>query len=77
MSLLLAAALLVGWDPAVVSTGNSNAAPKPAKAKKICRVDPATNGSRMAKSICLTAEQWEERNSKGKSIEDAKAGLVR
>lgn len=77
MHFLLAAALFVASDSAVVSSDNANTSTKPGKEKKICRVDPASNGSRMAKSICLTAEQWDERKRNGKSIDDVKSGLVR
>ena len=31
------------------------------KEKKICRVDEEYTGSRLAKRICLTKSQWEER----------------
>ena len=31
------------------------------KEKKICKVDEAFTGSRLAKRICLTQSQWEQR----------------
>jgi len=36
-------------------------APKKAKEKKICKTDDATSGTRMAKRVCLTEEEWVRR----------------
>ena len=77
MHFLVVAALFVSPAASAASPDSAGLSPKPVKAKKICKIDPASNGSRMTKSICFTAEQWEERNKSGKSVEDVKAGLVR
>jgi hypothetical protein len=36
-------------------------ATKPAREKKICKVDDADSGSHMARRVCLTAEEWAQR----------------
>ena len=75
MSLILLFALLAGDVPATVSTEAKSSAPavdasatNPAaanteakKEKKICKADEAFTGTRMAKRICLTRSQWEQR----------------
>ncbi|HKX91498.1 MAG TPA: hypothetical protein VJM15_03630 [Sphingomicrobium sp.] len=51
----------------------ASAAPAPKKAKKVCKADDLTSGTRMAKRICLTEEEWAERN-KGMT-ESARSGF--
>lgn len=48
-------------------------AAKPAKAKKICKADPALSGSRMSKRLCLTEEEWAARSVSMK--DSARAGF--
>jgi len=38
---------------------------KPAKEKKICRSADADSGSHMARRICLTAEEWNQKPQLG------------
>ena len=59
--------LLVSAQTALAPQSSATAAPaaetpKP-KPKKICRLDPETSGSRMAKRLCLTEEEWEQHSS--------------
>lgn len=74
MSLILLLALLAGDVPASASTEATSPVPaadaastSPAakteakKEKKICKEDEATTGSRLAKRICLTRSQWDQR----------------
>jgi hypothetical protein len=49
-----------------------SAAPAPKKERKICKLDD-TSGSRMAKRICLTAQEWAEHPNG--VIESSRAGL--
>jgi hypothetical protein len=75
MSLLLAA-LLVSAQPAADQSAPAPAtaeAPKTVKPKKICKADDAASGSRMAKRLCLTEEEWAQR-SKGMT-ESARSGF--
>jgi hypothetical protein len=45
---------------------------KPAvKEKKICRIDPANTGTRMAKKLCLTQTEWDMK-ARGKNAGDLK-----
>ena len=70
MSLLLALALITGDVPVTPptdanssSTVASPAVPSDQKKaeKKICKVDDTNTGTRLAKRICLTRSQWEQR----------------
>lgn len=75
MSFILLFALLAGDVPASVSTEASSSAPaadasatnptdaksETKKEKKICKADEDLTGSRLAKRICLTRSQWEQR----------------
>lgn len=73
---LLFSVLLLATDTSAASTPASDpaeqAAPaKKEKEKKICRVDPANTGSRMARKLCLTQVEWDKRSA-GKSVNDLK-----
>jgi predicted secreted protein len=65
MFLILAFALASGApgsdQPAAAVPAAPAAAPAK-KEKKICRIDEATSGSRMAKRLCLTEEEWAQRS---------------
>ena len=70
MSLLLLLAIAAGDVPAATPPGAADSqsaattapAAEPKKAeKKICKVDEAFTGSRLAKRICLTRSQWEQK----------------
>ena len=62
--------VLLSSDP-VVAPAPASAAPapvttpppaaKPAKEKKICKVEDADSGSHMARRICLTQDEWAHR----------------
>jgi hypothetical protein len=41
------------------------------KEKKICRTDPANTGTRIAKKLCLTKNEW-EMNARGKNVGELK-----
>jgi hypothetical protein len=41
------------------------------KEKKICRIDPANTGTRMAKKMCLTQAEWDMK-ARGKNVGDLK-----
>ncbi len=66
-------ALMLAADPAggSVVTPTSTEVQKPEKAKKICREDMSTTGTRMKKKICLTETEWAKRDA-GKSVGDLK-----
>ena len=64
---LVFAVLLVSAQAAVQPVAAPEAspsaeAPKKAKEKKICKLDEATSGTRMAKRLCLTEEEWANRS---------------
>ena len=59
---LTVAALLASAQPTAQPAQPAVPA-KPAKAKKICKADDAISGSRMAKRLCLTEEEWAERRT--------------
>lgn len=63
MSVIIAA-LLVSAQAAAAepSAAPQAAAPAPKKEKKICKADDITSGSRMARRLCLTEEEWAERS---------------
>ncbi len=61
-------ALMLVADPAATAAAE---APKPEKAKKICRDNLETTGSRMKKKICLTEAEWAKRDA-GKGAGDLK-----
>lgn len=71
MRLMLSLALLVGVSlaaPALAQeTASQPATAKPAKPKRICRVDP-TLGSVMPRYICHSKEEW---NAIDKATQDA------
>jgi len=69
-SVLLLAADTSGASAAAATDGTEQASPAK-KEKKICRVDPANTGSRMARRLCLTQVEWDKRAS-GKSVGDLK-----
>ena len=76
--MFLLAALLVSAQPAAdpqLSTPAATEAPaqKQVKPKKICKADDSASGSRMAKRVCLTEEEWAQRRS-GMS-ESARSGF--
>jgi len=73
MSLMIVA-LLSSVQATADSQGSATAvAPAPApKEKKICRLDESS-GTRMAKRLCLTAEQWANRNQN--MMDTSRAGL--
>ena len=59
------AVLLVSAQAAADSQqapASTAATPAPKKEKKICKVDEATSGTRMAKRLCLTEEDWAKRS---------------
>lgn len=66
-------ALMLVADPGATATAAPAAteAQKPAKAKKVCRDDLETTGTRMRKKICLTEAEWAKRDA-GKSVGDLK-----
>jgi hypothetical protein len=68
---LITAALLVSAQ-AVSDQPAAAPAPAPKKERKICKLDD-TSGSRMAKRICLTAQEWAEHPNG--VIESSRAGL--
>lgn len=77
MSLFLAAFLLAVEPVAVPPPVQPAPVEKPKKAKKICRKQEADTGSHMAKSLCLTQEQWDQRNGSLSADEyDAAHGSV-
>ena len=66
-------ALMLVAEPAAATTEAPKVAEiqKPEKAKKVCRDDLETTGSRMKKKICLTEAEWAKRDA-GKSVGDLK-----
>lgn len=70
MSLLLAS-LLVAANPTVAAAAEPATKAAKVSTRKICRVDPAYTGSRMAKKLCLTETEWAQRES-GKTAGDLK-----
>ena len=61
MSLFLAA-LLLSSDPAAAAPQVQPApVAKPKKARKICKREDVDTGSHMARSLCLTEDQWNAR----------------
>jgi len=66
MSLMIAALLLAAQaaEPAAAAPVQQPAPAAAAKKpKKICKADDAMSGSRMAKRVCLTEEEWAQRSS--------------
>ena len=59
MSLFLFALLVSANPPAVAPASQPAPVEKPKKPKKICRPVMVDTGSRMAKSKCLTQDQWD------------------
>jgi len=69
---LLIAVLLVSTqaaaNPQTAATAQATTpAPtaKPAKVKKICKSEDADSGSHMARRVCLTAEEWNQKPQQG------------
>ena len=62
--MLLFVALLMSAQPAVEaqSPPPATAAEPKKKEKKICKSDDLTSGSRMARRLCLTEEEWAQRD---------------
>ena len=58
--LLVSAQAAADAQIAAPAAANSPADPKKKK-KKICKADDATSGTRMAKRVCLTEEEWAQR----------------
>jgi tRNA/rRNA methyltransferase len=76
MSLIVAALLIFAQaadQPPPAPAQGSAAAAAPKKLKKICKLDDLTSGSRMAKRICLTEEEWAQ-HSQGMT-QSARAGF--
>ena len=73
MMISLMFALMLVADPAATTAETAAAAEvqKPEKAKKVCREDMRTTGSRMKKKVCLTEAEWAKRDA-GKSTGDLK-----
>jgi hypothetical protein len=62
VAVLLVSALAVADQPPPAPTQATSAAPAPTvKERKICKADEATSGTRMAKRICLTEQEWSQR----------------
>ncbi|QAY76638.1 hypothetical protein [Sphingosinicella sp. BN140058] len=72
MRLVAASALILLATPALASAQDNPAPPtaeaKPAKEKKICKLEEAGSTSRMRKRVCRTVKEWDE------SREDAANG---
>ncbi|HEX8842479.1 MAG TPA: hypothetical protein VF757_09285 [Sphingomicrobium sp.] len=73
---LLLAALLVASEPAVaapqpetITPAAAAPAPKATKPKKICKSLDADTGTRFAKRVCKTEEEWAV-YARGSSMED-------
>ncbi|HEY6661990.1 MAG TPA: hypothetical protein VIZ66_03610 [Sphingomicrobium sp.] len=64
---LFVAALLVSVQAAATQSPSAQApaveTEKKVKQKKICKSDDLVSGSRMARRLCLTEEEWAQRNS--------------
>jgi hypothetical protein len=61
VAILLVSALAAADQPPSAPS-QATAAPAPTvKEKKICKADEATSGTRMAKRICLTEQEWSRR----------------
>jgi len=60
-ALLVAAQAATDTQPAQPAAVASEV-PAPKKEKKICKADDAASGSRMAKRVCLTQEEWAQRS---------------
>ena len=79
MSMMFVAALMMAQTPAAaaqpeqqpVAAAITPAAPA-AKEKKICKVDENESSSRLRKTVCMTATEW-ERAENGKDVNDLKA----
>jgi hypothetical protein len=81
MSMMLVAALMMAQAPAAASqpeqqpaaTAPAPVPPAPAaKEKKICKVDQNESSSRLRKTVCKTAAEWENAGQ-GKDVNDLKA----
>jgi hypothetical protein len=71
-ALLVSAQTTADAQPAQpVETTSAASAPK--KARKICKADDAASGTRMAKRLCLTEEEWAQR-ARG-MMESARSGF--
>ena len=57
------AALLASAQPVAQPPQPAAEPAKPAKARKVCRADEALSGSRTAKRLCLTEEEWAQRRA--------------
>lgn len=66
MSLVIAALLVSAQaaadSPAATPAEATSPAPAKVKEKKICKEDDLVSGSRMARRICLTQSEWDQRN---------------
>jgi hypothetical protein len=72
---LISAALLVSAQAAADQQPAApvpSVAPAPKKERKICKLDD-TSGTRMAKRLCLTDEEWAQRNPN--MMDNSRAGL--
>lgn len=72
VAVLLASAQATAAQQPSAAPEAATEAPKP-KAKKICKLDDQTSGSRMARRICLTEDEWAQR-TKGMS-QSARSGF--
>jgi len=61
VAVLLVSAQATAAQQPPAQSQSATEAPKQ-KAKKICKLDDLTSGSRMAKRICLTEDEWAQRN---------------
>jgi len=66
MSVVMALVFMVSGeaaDPSPTAGPATAEAPAPKKKeKKICKTEDASSGSRMAKRLCLTEDDWARRN---------------
>lgn len=49
---------------------------KPAKEKKICKIDDADSGSHMVKRLCLTAQEWQDRGDGQNMTHSSRSGIT-
>lgn len=64
ISLVLAAALLAAGDPPASAPPPAAKTEKPSKDNLICKRE-AVLGSRMPRKVCLTPEEWDQRQQRG------------
>ena len=74
MRFVALSALLILSAPAF-AMAQDNVAPqaaqaKPAKEKKVCKLDEAGSTSRMRKRVCRTVKEWEDAKTEGSSAAD-------